>query len=415
MARRPKKRIAAAKLADSSQPKDLSTGQQTDDAYSDDDAGHAHVGKVQDRSQADGRASLLSSEEQGPKEDRKQLPTNGLQDVNKVEEETMEGSAIRPVRVYADGIYDLFHLGHARSLEQAKKLFPDTYLMVGCCGDSTTHKYKGKTVMTEDERYESLRHCKWVDEVIKDAPWVVTQEFLDKYQIDYVAHDALPYADASGSSSDVYDFVKKAGKFKETKRTDGVSTSDLIMRIVKDYNQYVMRNLARGYSRKDMGVSYVMEKQLRMNMGIKKLQKDVQDTVQKNRAYFGRNVKAMTDNLNTVAKTAGKIGMRLTYTEWVENADKWVSGFLEKFEEGFHFMEKAIQTQITKNLIGPPNRKKLLGKGSTAGRQSANLSVSVDNSGSSNSEEASDEPSPSPDSTLVDKPGNVGAMAVEAQ
>jgi hypothetical protein len=29
------------------------------------------------------------------------------------------------------------------------------------------------------------------------------------------------------------------------------------MRIVKDYNEYVMRNLARGYTRKDLGVSYV--------------------------------------------------------------------------------------------------------------------------------------------------------------
>uniref|UniRef100_A0A2N9EL97 choline-phosphate cytidylyltransferase n=1 Tax=Fagus sylvatica TaxID=28930 RepID=A0A2N9EL97_FAGSY len=179
-------------------------------------------------------------------------------------------------RVYADGIYDLFHFGHAGSLEQAKKLFPNTYLLVGCCSDEITHKYKGKTVMTEDERYESLRHCKWVDEVIPDAPWVITQEFLDKHKIDYVAHDSLPYADASGAGKDVYEFVKAAGKFKETQRTDGISTSDIIMRIVKDYNQYVMRNLDRGYSRKDLG-----EKRLRVNMRLKKLQEKVKEQQEK--------------------------------------------------------------------------------------------------------------------------------------
>ncbi len=51
---------------------------------------------------------------------------------------------------------------------------------------------------------------RWVDEVIPDAPWVITKEFLDKHNIDYVAHDALPYSDASGQADDVYEFVSVA-------------------------------------------------------------------------------------------------------------------------------------------------------------------------------------------------------------
>ncbi|KAK4254631.1 hypothetical protein QN277_009986 [Acacia crassicarpa] len=226
------------------------------------------------------------------------------------------GGAERPVRVYSDGIYDLFHFAHAHSLEQAKKL------------------YKGKTVLTEKERYESLRHCRWVDEVIPDAPWIVTQEFLDKHQIDYVAHDSLPYADASGAGKDVYEFVKSVGKFKETKRTEGISTSDIIMRIIKDYNQYVIRNLERGYSRKELGVSYVKEKRLRMDMGFKKLREKVKKQQEK-----------VGEKIQTVAKTAG-----MHRNEWVENADRLVAGFLEMFEEGCHNLGTAIKDRLQVRL-----------------------------------------------------------------
>jgi choline-phosphate cytidylyltransferase len=51
---------------------------------------------------------------------------------------------------------------------------------------------------------------RWVDQIITDAPWVITEDFINRHKIDYVTHDALPYTDTSGQAggADVYDFVR---------------------------------------------------------------------------------------------------------------------------------------------------------------------------------------------------------------
>lgn len=70
---------------------------------------------------------------------------------------------------------------------------------------------------------------------------------MTDHNIDYVAHDDVPYVTAG--IDDAYIIPKQLGKFIATQRTEGISTSDLVTRVIADRDRYIARNLKRGATR----------------------------------------------------------------------------------------------------------------------------------------------------------------------
>jgi len=122
----------------------------------------------------------------------------------------------------------MVHFGHANQIRQAKAM--GEYLVVGVHSDAEIRKHKGPPVYNEQERYKMVRGIKWVDEIVEDAPYVTTLETLDDNRCNFCVHGDDITCTSDGT--DTYHLVKAAGRYKECKRTEGVSTTNLVGRML---------------------------------------------------------------------------------------------------------------------------------------------------------------------------------------
>lgn len=89
-------------------------------------------------------------------------------------------------------------------------------------------------------------------------------DFILENNIDFVCHDDVPYTTAD--VDDAYAIAKRMGRFKATTRTEGVSTTDVVTKILKNKEMYYKRNIKRGKSREELGMGFVEYWMLRAKM-----------------------------------------------------------------------------------------------------------------------------------------------------
>ncbi|KAL6985015.1 Ethanolamine-phosphate cytidylyltransferase [Sarracenia purpurea var. burkii] len=146
-------------------------------------------------------------------------------------------SGKKRVRVYMDGCFDLMHYGHANAMRQAKALGDE--LVVGIVSDEEIIANKGPPVLSMEERLILVSGLKWVDEVIANAPYAITEEFMNRlfneHNIDYIIHGDDPCLLPNGT--DAYELAKKAGRYKQIKRTEGVSSTDIVTKVCEAHEE----------------------------------------------------------------------------------------------------------------------------------------------------------------------------------
>lgn len=76
----------------------------------------------------------------------------------------------------------------------------------------------------------AVNACRWASSCIPHAPYVTSLPWISHYGCYYVVHGDDITSDSNGE--DCYRYVKAAGRFLVVKRTPGISTTDLVGRML---------------------------------------------------------------------------------------------------------------------------------------------------------------------------------------
>ncbi|MGH9077316.1 MAG: adenylyltransferase/cytidyltransferase family protein [Acidimicrobiales bacterium] len=131
-------------------------------------------------------------------------------------------------RVYADVVGDLFHLGHVEFLRQARAL--GDFLVVGVHSDPDVATYKRLPILSMSERLGVVAGCRYVDEVLPNAPLCVDRRWLDRHRLDLVAHGNDLDPDLLDR---FYHVPLELGILRTVPYTSGISTTEILKRVAR--------------------------------------------------------------------------------------------------------------------------------------------------------------------------------------
>ena len=87
--------------------------------------------------------------------------------------------------------------------------------------------YKRRPILSMDERVSSVTGCRYVDEVIPDAPLTMDREWIQTHNIDLVLHGD----DFSKELEELcYKTPIELGIYRTVQYTAGISTTEIIAR-----------------------------------------------------------------------------------------------------------------------------------------------------------------------------------------